>query len=1127
MTSFDPSQERALRLDPGRHARVLGAPGSGKTALLVENYARALEREGWSENDVLVLAQSRIAASELRGLVARRVRRALGGSPVRTATSFAFSLLSRRAALDGVAPPRLLTGTVQDEAVAMVVQQRLAGEQGAREQGARERGAAAPVGDASAAYALAPEVLEGARALAPEVPEGVYALAPEVLSSAPFRAELRELWRVLDDCGFDATELAARLRALDDTARSGPFTELPDAGLRERWLVGLDLIAEVSARLRDERPDEVSASSLLRRAAAAVRAGDAAVPRLILVDDAQDLGEGALALLSACAGAGAAVWVFGDPDIATGAFQGERTRVLAGLDAELQRAGRASVGAAAAASAGSGQAEQPEQLVVLDTVYRQRADIRGLVRELSIRVGSVGTGAQRAATASREAPEGRVQFARAASTTEQLGIIAHRMRSRRLGLETGRRALDWGDMAVICRTRAEAMRVARSLAAHQVPTGVAAGGVVLREHQIVRELVAVLLHALGVSPLDASGVLRLVGGVIGGLDPVAVRRLRGALLLQERRIAREEAREPDPIDQALYEAFAFPGPSPVIDNAGGRALRRLGVIAAAGASEHAAGATPREVLWAIWDAARLAERWQSDALAGRGARADEANRALDAVVALFFALQRHEEQASEQPVEGLLYELLTSTVPEDSLAQRSERDAVTVTTPQGASGREFALVAVIGVQDGVWPNLRTRGSLLGTTALERWLKGGEALAPSRRDTMHDELRLFVQACSRAGEDLLVVATADEESYPSPFFGFGAAHAVEALPSARLTLRGATAEMRRRAVADPDDEVAVRSIAALAAAGAAGADPAEWYGVLPPSSAESLYAGDPPSADDPLARVPGEPSEANEADGPAARPIPMSPSQLERAETCALDWVIGALGGGSSSTEASLGTLAHHALETAEGLDPDRILAAITAEWHKLSFDADWESERMLRTAAAMAAGLSDYLREFEASERELVGRESRFRVALGRAELRGVADRIELMRTDEGVEITVVDLKTGRRPATKPEAEEHVQLKAYQLGVVLGGFETESVDVSHTSAKLLYVHPDATRGSGYIEREQPELGEEQRREFVQRVLEIAETMDAQRFTARVEHHCSDPHQPGNCRLHIIQAVSHA
>ncbi|WP_449281575.1 PD-(D/E)XK nuclease family protein [Leucobacter sp.] len=1145
MTGFDPSQARALELDPARHARILGAPGSGKTRVLVEAYARALRRPGWREEHVLALAPSRLVATELRAAVERSVGRAIGGTPVRTAASLGFAVLARASALAGREAPRLLTGTAQDEEIAAVVE-----------------------------VGLTDVETTGT---------GVAGLSAEVLRSPAFRAELRELWRIADDFDLDAAPFAERLRGLRGRAGGEAFTRLPEPGLLDRWVDGLDLIAAVTDALARERPDELSSSGLLRAAAAAVRAegavaseaaGGIRLPRMILVDDAQELGEGELALLAACASAGSAVWVFGDPDIATSAFHGERTEALSRLGAELARRG----------GAGAPPAE-PEQLAVLETVHRHGTEVRGLVGELTTRIGAAGAGEQRAATSADDgaapaAPDApapapatpgaavpgaavpgaaaadtaAVQFAAAGSPAEQLGIIAHRLRARHLGLH-GAPPVAWRDMAVICRSRAEASRAARALAAHQVPTGVAAGGIVLREHQIVRELILLLQHVLGIREFTAADVLRLVGGVVGGLDPVAIRRLRGALLLQERREAGAEGREPQPIDGLVLEAFAIPGATPVIDSAGGRALRRLGLLAAAASQVLQAGGTPREVLWALWERTRLAERWQDEALEGRGARADEAHRSLDAVMGLFFALQRHEEQDSEQPIAELLEDLLQSAVPEDSLAQRSQRAAVTVTTPQGAIGREFGVVAVIGVQDGAWPNLRARGSLLGTAALERWLRGGEAIPPSRRDTIHDELRLFAHSCARARDELLVVAIADEDQRPSPFFGFGRDHLREDLPSARLTLRGVTAEMRRRLACDPADEQALRALVALAGEQATGAHPDEWYGVLPPSTTAPLY----------------------DLDGDPELRVPVSPSQLERAENCPLDWAVAALGGGGGSVQAGLGTLVHHALETAQGHDPEELLDAVLSEWRKLPFEAEWESERTRRLAEAQTRGLAAYLRDFEASERQLLGRETRFAVPIDRAVLRGVADRIEAVpRADGGVEISVLDLKTGRNLPSKADAETHAQLQAYQLGVTRNAFdfdraeahatetsmadpavdpvvdpvvedskgggaatETSAAEASAAApaaeipepmsggARLLYVHPDAAKKAEYVERVQQPITEEAAEELVRRVAEVARVMAAGEYTARVEHHCSDPHQPGDCRLHIIPAVSRA
>lgn len=1124
MTRFDDSQRRVLALDPERHARVLGAPGTGKTLTLIESCERVAQLPGWSEEDLLVIAPNRLAASDLRARLERRADRALGGTRVRTSQSLAFSLLARVAATAGHTGPRLLTGPVHDEVVAETLGEALEG---------------------------------GERGLGGEL-RGVF--TPEAMGSASFRAEVRELWRVLDDFALAPAELNKSLLCALKERPSEAHTRAPAPELVEQWRVALRVIEAVAERLTAERPDECTSSGLLRRAAATLHDAESellaalSLPRLVLVDDAGELGEGQLALLAACAARGTSVWVFGDPDTATGAFQGERTDVLSRLASELARRG---------APAAPGD----EQVVTLGLVHRHGDELRRFVRGITERIGAAGVGEQRAAASARTggaAPRATgtdaarpaagqsgaaqptaVQFSTVPTLAEQLGVIAHRLRRRRLGLDD-RAPVVWEQMAVICRSRQEAARAARVLAGHQVPASVAAGGVVLRENQLVRELIRLLQHALGIAPLTPAEVLESTGGVVGGLDPIALRRLRGALRLQESRAARETGRDPVTIDELVAAAFANPGEQPVVDSAGGRALRRIGRLCAEAVRVRDNGGTARETLWALWDGAGLAARLQEEALQGRGSASDEAHRLLDAVLGLFFALQRHEEQDSATPIAELLEELLVSTVPEDSLAARSERDVVTVTTPQGVIGREFELVCIIGPQDGTWPNLRARGSLLGVTALERWLRGGAAEPPARRDTLHDELRLFAHSCARARSELLAVAVADEDHHPSSFFGLGREHAVgEPLPTSRLTLRGVVAEMRRRLVRDPRDSASLNSLVALAAAGVPGADPDEWYGVRPPSTEAPLVD----LAEDPGAFV------------------RVSPSHLETVERCPLDWAVSRLGGGTSGVASNLGTLLHRALETAQGSDAETMLDTVTAEWRKLPFEASWESERTLQLAHDMVRGLAEYLGEFEESKRELVGREVGFSVRIDRARLVGVADRLEARPLPDGrVEVSVVDLKTGKKRPSATELEAHAQLQAYQLGVIRGAFapaddldaddadtggaeadsthlglvgpsgiDIDSREAVNGGARLLYVHPDAVpkrerarTGHSFTEESQTLLDPETQSQLEQRVTDAAAVMAGSSFTARIEHHCGNRYSKGgSCRLHIIPAVSHA
>ncbi|MGO1537868.1 MAG: PD-(D/E)XK nuclease family protein [Leucobacter sp.] len=1059
MPEFDSSQRLVFALDTSRHASVLGAPGSGKTTTLIESYARLTERSEWAEGEVLVLASSRLVASSLRSKLERRVQRAVGGTPVRTPVSLAFAVLAREAASEGLEAPRLLTGTAHDEVVAEVIAGHLETER-IREQ-----------------------------------------FVPELMQSAPFRAELRELSRVLDDAALDAGTLGAHLREAAEQRAGEAYSRLPGVEVLAQWRAALELLVATERQLDETRPGELTASGLLRAATETLTRGvlgDAVipVPRLILIDDAHELTEGALALVAACVAAGSRVWAFGCPDIATSAYRGERVDLLSRMDAELARRG-----------AGPTPGAKPSQHIVLSSVHRHSSELRSLVYGLTERIGAAGAGEQRAATSVRDAgpvTDG-VQFVTVPGVTEQLGVIGHRLRRRRLGLD-GLEPLPWEKMAVVCRTRDEANAAARSLAGLGVETSVTSGGIVLREQRIVRELSRLLLHALDIERLTSSDVLEILGGEIGGLDPIMLRRFRGALRLQERRAARRDQREPQPLDVIVAEALTQPERDPVMDSAGGRALRRIAKLVAEGSRVHEAGGTPRETLWALWDGTRLANSLQDEALDAKGVRSDEAHRTLDGVLGLFFVLQRHEEQDSDVPIVDVIDEVITSTVPEDSLAARSARDVVTVTTPQGLVGTEFALVAVLGPQDGVWPNLRARGSLLGVTALERWLRGGTALVPDRRDTLHDELRLFAHTCARATDELLVVAVADEDHHPSTLFSIAHPGYEGVLPSSRLTLRGAVAEMRRRLTRDPEDAEALASLTALTHEGIPGAHPDEWYGTRPPTTER------------PLVDVEGDPEAT----------VPVSPSQLEKAERCPLDWAIDRLGGGSPNFSSQLGTLLHNAFEQIDEPDQERIFALVEAEWDALEFDAEWESERSLRLARTMAEGLATYLEDFAESSRELVGHELEFSVHIGRAELRGVADRLErVTRSDGQAEILVVDLKTGKTAPSGIALDEHAQLQAYQLGVLHGAFGEQA---GNGGAALIYVHPDALRtsDSGYSLRAQQPLDEMTQAAVAERITTTAKAMAGGHFTARVEHHCANNYSlGGSCRLHIIPAVSHA
>lgn len=1077
MFQFDEDQAQVFALDPSRHARVLGAPGTGKTKLIVESVRKLVEEREWDPADILIISSNRITGANLRKSLESALSGVIPGTLVRTAPSFAFALNTRFNQIQGEDPPILMTGATQDDLLRQVLE------------------------------TADPELA---------VPSG---LRQEVLHSQTFRTELRNFWSVLDDFDLSPRQLENLLSSTDHTARK----DGAEGGViehHEQWKFATHLIDTAVTKSQNEMPAQLTAHGAMRLVSTLVSSteifGEEEIPKLVLVDDAAELTEGALGVLAAVVQRGSRVWFFGDPDIATSAFQGEGTRVLQNPSAEFERRGvRQSVHT------------PDDQTVILSRVYRHGPQLRELVTSITQKIGSSGVGQQRLASAApvhagsveHEKPHSDVvQFTKVSSVSQQLGVVAHRLRSRHLGAEEGAHKTDWSNMAVLCRSNAEAQRAAAMLEHLQVPTMRGSGGTALRESRVVHDLIRILQHAFTFTELSGGEIGELLLGPLGGLDPISLRRLKSTTVLAERKTAFHNETTPRKAAES-FEA-SLHNPEAIVDTREGRALRQLVKVIAAGTTTRQAGGTPREVLWSIWNTAHIAERLQQRALREDGQRSAEAHRSLDAALSLFFVLQRHEEQNSTTPLDSVLSELLESTVPQDTLAEKSERDAVTVTTPQGTIGQEFSVVCVLGPQEGSWPNMRSRGSILGTSALEGWLRGQPGDLAGRQETLHDELRLFAAACSRTRDELCVVALSNEDEFPSAFFRLGDAYEVASLPSARMTLRGKTAELRKRLTSNPSDAEAAQTLAMLAAQNIAGADPNQWYGMASSTTVQPLVD----LKNDPTLRV------------------NVSPSQIQSVEDCPLNWVVSRLSGGVSNTAANIGTLVHHALEKIRVPDLDRMRAFIDAEWSQLEFDAEWEAEKSRVVADSMLKGVTDYLLMFDATPASLSAAEATFSLEIDRAVLRGQADRVEMRTTAEGSLVpTVVDLKTGRNAPSRAEVEDHAQLLAYQLGLLEGVFtinrdsgspeddQKETHEFHATGgASLLFVHPEAQlKNTSFREFTQEPLTADQRQKFIDRVSAAAEQMAGAEFNARIEHHCTTTRFAQPCQIHIIPAVSHA
>jgi RecB family exonuclease len=592
--------------------------------------------------------------------------------------------------------------------------------------------------------------------------------------------------------------------------------------------------------------------------------------------------------------------------------------------------------------------------------------------------------------------------------------------------------------------------------------------------------------------------MALLTSPYGGADAVGLRRVRRALRAEE--LAGGGGRASDAL---LVEMLQDPGRTATLPAAVRRGPRRLADLLAAGRlAGLEPGATAQTVLWALWSAAGLAEPWRRAALTGgpAGARAD---RDLDAVLALFRAAETFVDRLPQASPLAFVEYLESQDLPSDSLAARSaDAGTVAVLTPAGAAGREWDVVVVAGVQDGTWPDLRLRDSVLGAQALVELLAGrsadGEAGgAQARAAVLADELRSFAVATSRARSVLLVTAVADEDSQPSAFVdlvqppdgsgpGTSAIGADEdrdqrlATAPAALDLRGLVGVLRARleaSVAGPDgtpDREAAALLAHLAAQGVEGADPGQWHGLAPLTSAEPLWSD--------------------------SEKVPVSPSKAETVTTCALRWALESAGGTvADGTSQTLGTLIHAIAQTLPRGTESELLAELDRRWPELGLRPGWPSVAERRRAEAMVRRLAAYV----AAAGDPVLLEAPFSVELDRAVLRGVVDRVE--DVGDGV-VQVVDLKTGKRTPSAAKAEENPQLASYQLAVTEGAFDGLPDGTRSAGAQLVYV----ALGKGATVRRQPALAvAEDGSSWARTMVDgVATTMAASAFTACVNDLCA-------------------
>ena len=671
---------------------------------------------------------------------------------------------------------------------------------------------------------------------------------------------------------------------------------------------------------------------------------------------------------------------------------------------------------------------------------------------------------------------GSVEVHRFRSGAQEAAFIAHQFRSAHL-----REGISYSDMAVILRSPGiTASSLRRAFSYVGIP--VASELQVLSGNPAITPILLLARVAIGAQSLNLDTAERLLISEFGGADSISLRRIRRAMITAR----------PDGDDrsgtQMLIDAIDkgelfIQDADPIVRVH--ELLQKARIVA------RNKSASADELLWAIWnnacasDGQRLADVWRRQSLrpSVRGAAAD---RDLDAMMQLFESAARYSQRFPSSGPAAFIAQIATEDIAGDVITAQGVRpDFVEILTVHSAKGREWALVAVAGLQEGVWPNLKQRSSLLGAERLVERVRNPDTPRDqldviAAHGLMQDEERLFHVALTRARQSLLITAVHGEDEEPSQFF-----EAIEVMVNTSdsdepiltdvprpITAPALVAELRTQ-LHGPHKEQAAALLKSLSKSRIYLADPHSWVGSVPLST-------DAPVID-------------------AASEVVVSPSGAESFLECGVKWFLQNNGGSDGDSTAQVLGSAIHAFAAKMVQEPGTskadLIANLESSWRLIDSESGWISASHLESAVTMLEKFVAY--HNKDTTRTVIDAEVRFDIKLGRARIKGSVDRLEVQADGS---LFIIDFKTGASAISVKEASTNLQLASYQIGIAEGGFTQSTISAG---AELVYLGTDSTNATL---RSQSPIANEIEATKTQ-LNEIADGMGGARFFATINKRC--------------------